>query len=131
MEPLNLLSRIVLAAVEKLPNLAKSHLSRKRLLFETPRYDCNGDCCSYEQPTQAGLSESNVGSRMMSKMGWTKGKGLGRSNQGIVDPIEATRRQRSAGLGASGSRTVANILPGDSYKECVKKTMFARFHELD
>jgi len=85
----------------------------------------------FEQPTKAGIPETNVGSKLMQKMGWSQGKGLGRSNQGMVDPIEATRRQQSAGLGAKGSTVVPDLQPGDNYKTCVKKTMFARYHDLD
>ena len=48
----------------------------------------------FEQPTKAGLPEENVGSKLMAKMGWSKGKGLGRANQGIVDPVEVSRLGR-------------------------------------
>ncbi|PIN11786.1 Tuftelin-interacting protein TIP39, contains G-patch domain [Handroanthus impetiginosus] len=40
------------------------------------------------------------GSKMMAKMGFEEGKGLGKDSQGIVDPILAVRRPKSRGLGA-------------------------------
>uniref|UniRef100_A0A0D6R4E8 G-patch domain-containing protein n=1 Tax=Araucaria cunninghamii TaxID=56994 RepID=A0A0D6R4E8_ARACU len=39
------------------------------------------------------------GSRMMAKMGFVEGAGLGREGQGIVQPIEAVKRPKSLGLG--------------------------------
>ncbi len=46
------------------------------------------DCCdSFEQPTTAGIGESNIGNQLLQKMGWNKGKGLGKTGQGIVNPI--------------------------------------------
>ncbi|KAD2394254.1 hypothetical protein E3N88_41231 [Mikania micrantha] len=42
------------------------------------------------------------GSKMMAKMGYVEGSGLGRDSQGIVDPLVATRLPKSRGLGASG-----------------------------
>jgi len=82
----------------------------------------------YEQPTKEGIKNDNIGNRMLKKMGWSEGSGLGKSKQGIVDPIEASQRQMSAGLGARGS--AYKIGPTDSYKDAVKKTMLARFKEL-
>lgn len=40
------------------------------------------------------------GSRMMSKMGFVEGQGLGRDGKGIASPVEAVKRPKSLGLGA-------------------------------
>lgn len=36
------------------------------------------------------ISSSNVGSRLLQKMGWSEGQGLGRKNQGRTQIIEVT-----------------------------------------
>lgn len=41
------------------------------------------------------------GSKMMARMGFVEGMGLGRDSQGIVDPLSAVRRPKSMGLGAA------------------------------
>ncbi|XP_045165329.1 RNA-binding protein 5-like isoform X2 [Mercenaria mercenaria] len=83
----------------------------------------------YEQPTKAGLGSDNIGSKMLQKMGWSSGQGLGRSGQGIVNPIEAERRNSSAGLGMRGSKV--HIEESDNYKDALKKTLFARYNDMD
>jgi len=42
----------------------------------------------FEQPTAQGIKADNVGNRLLQKMGWKDGEGLGKGQQGIVDPIE-------------------------------------------
>ena len=42
----------------------------------------------YEQPTKAGIGAENIGNKMLQKMGWTAGLGLGKSNQGRTAPVE-------------------------------------------
>ena len=42
----------------------------------------------YEQPTKAGLTGDNIGNKMLQKMGWSAGQGLGKKGQGIVNPIQ-------------------------------------------
>ncbi|KAK3592311.1 hypothetical protein CHS0354_030647 [Potamilus streckersoni] len=83
----------------------------------------------YEEPTKAGIGQENIGNKLLQKMGWSEGQGLGRAGQGIVKPIEAEKRAVSAGLGMRGSTYGAAA--GDSYKDAVKKTMYARYHEMD
>ncbi|KAL9683277.1 hypothetical protein QQ045_015097 [Rhodiola kirilowii] len=54
-------------------------------------------------PSQSGAFEKHTrgfGSKMMSKMGFVEGAGLGRNLQGIVSPLAAVRRPKSLGLGA-------------------------------
>lgn len=54
-------------------------------------------------PAAIGTFEAHTtgfGSRMMSKMGFVEGQGLGRDRQGICSPLEAVKRAKNLGLGA-------------------------------
>uniref|UniRef100_A0A183ATR7 G-patch domain-containing protein n=1 Tax=Echinostoma caproni TaxID=27848 RepID=A0A183ATR7_9TREM len=74
------------------------------------------------------VQRSNVGSRLMEKMGWQAGQGLGRANQGRTQLVEAEFREQGVGLGIKTSKRGP---PSDNYKDHVKRAMFARFHELE
>ncbi|XP_026844884.1 RNA-binding protein 5-B-like isoform X1 [Drosophila persimilis] len=69
------------------------------------------------------ISSNNVGNRLMQKMGWTEGQGLGRKNQGRTQIIEADGRTKSVGLG----NKVCNLPPGTDYKSYIKKMMKQRY----
>ncbi|CAM6017658.1 unnamed protein product [Sphagnum compactum] len=59
----------------------------------------NLDTSHLEQATlDTQLPSSNVGFRLLQKMGW-KGKGLGKDEQGIVEPIKAGVRDAKLGVG--------------------------------
>uniref|UniRef100_A0A671K9D7 RNA-binding protein 5-B-like n=1 Tax=Sinocyclocheilus anshuiensis TaxID=1608454 RepID=A0A671K9D7_9TELE len=84
---------------------------------------------NYEQPTKDGLNSDNIGNKMLQAMGWKEGKGLGRNQQGITAPIEAQLRMKGAGLGTKGSNY--SLSASDTYKDAVRKAMFARFTEIE
>ncbi|PWS22867.1 hypothetical protein DKP78_16135 [Enterococcus faecium] len=84
---------------------------------------------NYEQPTKDGLNSDNIGNKMLQAMGWKEGSGLGRNHQGITAPIEAQMRMKGAGLGTKGSNY--GVADGASYKDAVRKAMFARFTEIE
>ncbi|XP_075997374.1 RNA-binding protein 5 isoform X2 [Genypterus blacodes] len=84
---------------------------------------------NYEQPTKDGLNSDNIGNKMLQAMGWKEGSGLGRNRQGITTPISAQMRTKGAGLGTKGSNYT--LTASDTYKDCVRKAMFARFTELE
>ncbi|GJN11993.1 hypothetical protein PR202_ga30234 [Eleusine coracana subsp. coracana] len=45
------------------------------------------------------LSASNVGFKLLQKMGWKTGTGLGKNQQGILEPIRADMRDAKLGVG--------------------------------
>lgn len=83
----------------------------------------------YEQPTVKGLQEDNLGNKMLKAMGWSKGQGLGKANQGIVEPIKAHMRQVGAGLGASGSSHGLYSSAG-TYKETLRQLTKSRYDSV-
>ncbi|EDV26557.1 uncharacterized protein TRIADDRAFT_16335, partial [Trichoplax adhaerens] len=48
------------------------------------------------------IEKSNKGHKLLEKMGWSAGQGLGRNNTGISQPVEVQMRLTNAGLGTSG-----------------------------
>ncbi|XP_034833231.1 SURP and G-patch domain-containing protein 1-like isoform X1 [Maniola hyperantus] len=65
------------------------------------------------------LKEDNVGFKMLQKLGWNEGQGLGAEGTGIVDPInKANQPMSNLGLGASTSdRVSADDDEFDAYRK--------------
>ncbi|XP_034022947.1 angiogenic factor with G patch and FHA domains 1 [Thalassophryne amazonica] len=55
------------------------------------------------------ISEVNKGRKMLEKMGWKKGEGLGKEGTGMKDPIELKLRKSHAGLGASTAISLDDV----------------------
>lgn len=83
----------------------------------------------YEQPTKDGLDNSNIGNKMLQKMGWTQGSGLGKTQSGRVDPITVQQRAKGAGLGMRGSSYGLDGSESGDYRKVAKKVTMARFYE--
>ncbi|XP_039949404.1 RNA-binding protein 5-A-like [Bactrocera tryoni] len=71
------------------------------------------------------IGSNNVGNRLLQKMGWSEGQGLGRKNQGRTSIIEADARSSTVGLGNK-----AGITPGEDYKTYIKKMMKSRYESV-
>lgn len=84
---------------------------------------------TYQATTLASqpISDSNIGNKLLQKMGWKSGSGLGKSNQGRTEIIETEQRVSNAGLGSKTAKYGAG--PGDDYKTYIKKMMKARYEE--
>ncbi|XP_077143355.1 angiogenic factor with G patch and FHA domains 1 isoform X2 [Ranitomeya variabilis] len=55
------------------------------------------------------INDSNKGRQMLEKMGWKKGEGLGKSGDGMKDPIHLQLHKKQAGLGAHNASSVEDI----------------------
>ncbi|XP_076006020.1 angiogenic factor with G patch and FHA domains 1 isoform X2 [Genypterus blacodes] len=55
------------------------------------------------------ISEVNKGRKMLEKMGWKKGDGLGKEGKGMKAPIELKIRKSQAGLGAGATVSVDDV----------------------
>ena len=73
--------------------------------------------CDEKKSADVVFYDNNIGLKIMKRMGF-KGKGLGKHEQGIINPIEITSRPKYAGLGyeagsekvSKGSRKCINIV---------------------
>ncbi|XP_021235929.1 angiogenic factor with G patch and FHA domains 1 isoform X1 [Numida meleagris] len=55
------------------------------------------------------ISDSNKGHKMLEKMGWKKGEGLGKDGGGMKDPIHLQLHKMHAGLGTSRPTSIEDI----------------------
>nr|DAD42275.1 TPA_asm: hypothetical protein HUJ06_000505 [Nelumbo nucifera] len=74
-----------------------------------------------EAAEKAKIQADNVGHKLLSKMGWKEGEGLGSSKNGIADPIMAGNvKLNNLGVGASQP---GEVTPDDDIYEQYKKRM--------
>ncbi|XP_066036858.1 angiogenic factor with G patch and FHA domains 1 isoform X1 [Chamaea fasciata] len=55
------------------------------------------------------ISDSNKGHKMLEKMGWKKGEGLGKDGGGMKDPIQLELHQKHAGLGTRRPTSIEDV----------------------
>nr|XP_020448226.1 angiogenic factor with G patch and FHA domains 1 isoform X3 [Monopterus albus] len=55
------------------------------------------------------ISEANKGRKMLEKMGWKKGEGLGKEGTGMKDPIELKIRKSQSGLGSGTAMSLDSV----------------------
>jgi len=68
------------------------------------------------------IDETNKGHQLLKKLGWEEGTGLGAKRTGIANPIQATQRDPTAGLGAE-TEDLTVVKPGDDVYTVYKKRM--------
>ncbi|XP_057519763.1 SURP and G-patch domain-containing protein 1-like protein isoform X2 [Amaranthus tricolor] len=74
-----------------------------------------------EAADKAKIQADNVGHKLLSKMGWKEGEGLGSSRKGIADPISAGNVKKDH-LGV-GAQQPGEVTPDDDIYEQYKKRM--------
>ncbi|KAH8279890.1 hypothetical protein KR054_009652 [Drosophila jambulina] len=99
------------------PNRSRERFEQEIKTLQTRQKDNSGPADAMP------ISSSNVGSRLLQKMGWSEGQGLGRKNQGRTQIIEADGRTNNVGLG----NKAGNMIPGNDYKSYIKKMMKQRY----
>jgi G patch domain-containing protein 2 len=76
------------------PEPAKTIQRSRSIGSNKKRVEFSGNIGSFERHTKG------FGSKMMAKMGFVEGMGLGKNSQGIVNPLVASKHPKSRGLGA-------------------------------
>lgn len=59
--------------------------------------------------------KSKFGAKMLEQMGWQKGKGLGKNEDGMTDCIQIKRREENQGLGDVNMTPAATFKWGDAF----------------
>ncbi len=73
--------------------------------------------------------ESNIGNKLIRKLGWNEGMGLGKDNQGISNPVALENSQTDkSGLG--NDIKIPSIEYGDGYKESLMRAARARYEQI-
>ncbi|XP_078531348.1 angiogenic factor with G patch and FHA domains 1 isoform X2 [Lissotriton helveticus] len=75
------------------------------------------------------INDTNKGHKMLKKMGWKKGEGLGKHGKGIKDPIQLQIRKKKAGLGAQMATSIEDM-PAESKNKQNWELARKRFSEF-
>ena len=76
------------------------------------------------------IRSSNKGFKMLSKMGWSEGGGLGKDRQGRVEPVRAEVRAERVGLGSDAAFVGGDVDPRKKQRAEIWKKTQERFDNI-
>jgi len=120
--PASLQGPDLLAAASKKGHHMGDYIPQEELeKFLAACNDAAAQKAAKEAAERAKIQADNVGHRLLSKMGWKEGEGLGSSKSGIADPIMAGN-VKIDNLGV-GAHNPGDVTPEDDIYEQYKKRM--------
>ncbi|VDD74773.1 unnamed protein product [Mesocestoides corti] len=75
-------------------------------------------------------NDSNVGQKMLKKMGWIPETGLGKDRNGIVDPIKATCNYGRKGLGRGPTQSSTDMVQQSAYNALLQSLSKHKSHVI-
>lgn len=76
------------------------------------------------------ISSDNKGFKMLSKMGWKEGKSIGKSQEGIKEPVQVKTQQGTAGLGNENVRLPTTTTYDKKKRAILNKTQ-ERYNNIE
>ncbi|CAB4415293.1 unnamed protein product [Rhizophagus irregularis] len=77
---------------------------------------------------QTKIGSDNKGNKLLQKMGWKEGQGLGRNGTGMLNPIQFVTNEGRIGLGAGGKKNQNNTM--ETLQEATRRVAKERFIDL-
>ncbi|CAI2195891.1 6759_t:CDS:2 [Funneliformis geosporum] len=77
---------------------------------------------------QTKIGSDNKGNKLLQKMGWKEGQGLGRHGTGILDPVQLITNEGRVGLGAGGKKSQNSTT--ETLQEATRRVAKERFIDL-
>uniref|UniRef100_A0A6P7F3Z1 Angiogenic factor with G patch and FHA domains 1 isoform X1 n=1 Tax=Diabrotica virgifera virgifera TaxID=50390 RepID=A0A6P7F3Z1_DIAVI len=74
------------------------------------------------------INKENKGFKLLQKMGWKEGESLGKTGDGLIEPIKPTSNEGTAGIGAANTQVTS--IPTETKKQSIWKKTNERFQKL-
>lgn len=82
----------------------------------------HGSVKTEQASVNTSISSENKGFKLLSKMGWSEGKSIGKSQEGIKEPVQLRTQQGTSGLGNEGYQPSITFRANSKKKEILNKT---------
>lgn len=82
----------------------------------------HGSVKTEQASVNTSISSDNKGFKLLSKMGWSEGKSIGKSQEGIKEPVQVKTQQGTSGLGNEGIHFPTNFQNNSKKKAIWSKT---------
>lgn len=77
------------------------------------------------------ISSDNKGFKMLSKMGWSEGKSIGKSQEGIKEPVQLKTQQGTSGLGNENSQLSSSSSSFNAKKKAILDKTQKRYNTIN